>query len=41
MLTLFRNLFSPPRHMILLFIAAWIGLTFAEKRSRTLRHQQE
>jgi phosphatidylglycerol---prolipoprotein diacylglyceryl transferase len=33
MLTLFRNLFSPPRHMILLFIAAWVGLTFAEKRS--------
>jgi phosphatidylglycerol:prolipoprotein diacylglycerol transferase len=33
MLTLFRNLFSPPRHMILLFIAAWIGLTFAEKRT--------
>jgi phosphatidylglycerol:prolipoprotein diacylglycerol transferase len=36
MLTLFRNLFSPPRHMILLFIAAWIGLTIAEKR--TERH---
>jgi phosphatidylglycerol:prolipoprotein diacylglycerol transferase len=33
MLTLFRNLFSPPRHMILLVIAAWIGLTLAEKRS--------
>ncbi len=33
MLTLFRNLFSPPRHMILLFIAAWIGLTFAEKHT--------
>jgi phosphatidylglycerol:prolipoprotein diacylglycerol transferase len=33
MLTLFRNLFSPPRHMILLVAAAWIGLTFAEKRA--------
>jgi phosphatidylglycerol:prolipoprotein diacylglycerol transferase len=32
MLTLFRNLFSPPRHMILLVIAIWIGLSFAEKR---------
>jgi phosphatidylglycerol:prolipoprotein diacylglycerol transferase len=33
MLTLFRNLFSPPRHMLLLFIATWIGLTIAEKRA--------
>jgi phosphatidylglycerol:prolipoprotein diacylglycerol transferase len=33
MLTLFRNLFSPPRHMILLIIATWIGLTLAEKRA--------
>ena len=33
MLTLFRNLFSPPRHMILLFIATWIGLSLAEKRA--------
>ena len=33
MLTLFRNLFSPPRHMILLVIAAWIGLTLSEKRA--------
>jgi len=32
MLTLFRNLFSPPRHLILLFISVWIGLAFAEKR---------
>jgi phosphatidylglycerol---prolipoprotein diacylglyceryl transferase len=36
MLTLFRNFFSPPRHMILLLLATWIGLTFAEKR--TERH---
>lgn len=33
MLTLFRNLFSPPRHMILLVMAAWLGLTLAEKRA--------
>jgi phosphatidylglycerol---prolipoprotein diacylglyceryl transferase len=33
MLTYFRNLFSPPRHMILLLLAAWIGLTLAENRS--------
>jgi phosphatidylglycerol:prolipoprotein diacylglycerol transferase len=33
MLTLFRNLFSPPRHMILLVAAAWIGLILAEKRA--------
>jgi phosphatidylglycerol---prolipoprotein diacylglyceryl transferase len=36
MLTFFLNLFAPPRHMILLVIAAWIGLTLAEKR--TERH---
>jgi phosphatidylglycerol---prolipoprotein diacylglyceryl transferase len=36
MLTLFRNLFAPPRHMILLVIAAWLGMTLAEKR--TERH---
>jgi phosphatidylglycerol:prolipoprotein diacylglycerol transferase len=33
MLTSFRNLFSPPRHLILLVAAAWIGLSFAEKRA--------
>jgi phosphatidylglycerol:prolipoprotein diacylglycerol transferase len=33
MLTLFRNLFSPPRHMILLLLATWIGLNLAEKHS--------
>jgi phosphatidylglycerol:prolipoprotein diacylglycerol transferase len=36
MLELFQNLFAPPRHMILLVIAAWLGLTLAEKR--TERH---
>ncbi|MBI3161409.1 MAG: prolipoprotein diacylglyceryl transferase [Chloroflexi bacterium] len=39
MLTLFRELFAPPRHMILLIIAAWIGLLFAERR--TERHGVE
>jgi phosphatidylglycerol---prolipoprotein diacylglyceryl transferase len=33
MLTLFRNLFSPPRHMILLLLATWVGLTLAEKQA--------
>ncbi len=36
MLEFFQNLFAPPRHMILLIIAAWLGLTLAEKR--TERH---
>jgi phosphatidylglycerol:prolipoprotein diacylglycerol transferase len=35
MLALFRNLFSPPRHMILLLLAAWVGLTLAEKRAES------
>jgi phosphatidylglycerol---prolipoprotein diacylglyceryl transferase len=33
MLEIFQTLFSPPRHMILLVIAAWLGLTFSEKRA--------
>jgi phosphatidylglycerol---prolipoprotein diacylglyceryl transferase len=33
MLSLFSTLFSPPRHLILLVLAAWVGLTLAEKRS--------
>ncbi|MDO8752719.1 MAG: prolipoprotein diacylglyceryl transferase [Anaerolineales bacterium] len=33
MLAIFRDLFAPPRHMILLVIAAWIGLALAEKRA--------
>lgn len=35
-MSIFLNLFAPPRHMILLVIAAWIGLALAEKR--TERH---
>ena len=34
MITLFRDLFSPPRQMILLLLAIWIGLTLAEKHSQ-------
>ena len=33
MLTLFRTLFAPPRDMILIVAALWIGLALAEKRS--------
>lgn len=33
MLSIFRSLFAPPRHMILLVIAAWIGLTLSEKHA--------
>ncbi len=33
MIDLFRSLFAPPRHLILLIAAMWLGLTLAEKRS--------
>jgi phosphatidylglycerol---prolipoprotein diacylglyceryl transferase len=33
MITLFRNLLSPPRHIILLLLATWIGLNLAERRA--------
>ena len=33
MITLLRSLFAPPRHLILLVAALWIGMTLAEKRS--------
>jgi phosphatidylglycerol:prolipoprotein diacylglycerol transferase len=36
MINLFRTLFAPPRHLILLVAAMWLGLTLAEKR--TERH---
>jgi len=29
----FRSLFAPPRHLILLVAALWIGLAIAERRS--------
>jgi phosphatidylglycerol:prolipoprotein diacylglycerol transferase len=33
MIETFQNLFAPPRHMILLVIAAWLGLTLAERHT--------
>ncbi len=33
MIETFQNLFAPPRHMILLIVATWLGLTLAEKRT--------
>jgi phosphatidylglycerol:prolipoprotein diacylglycerol transferase len=32
-ITLFRSLFAPPRHLILPLVALWLGLALAEKRS--------
>ena len=34
MISSFRTLFAPPRHLILLILAAWIGLALAEKRTK-------
>ena len=33
MINLFRTLFAPPRHLILLVAAMWLGLALAEKRT--------
>lgn len=33
MITLFRSLFAPPRHLILLVLALWLGLALAETRT--------
>jgi phosphatidylglycerol:prolipoprotein diacylglycerol transferase len=33
MITLFRSIFAPPRHLILLLAALWLGLTLSEKRA--------
>lgn len=33
MLDLFRSLFAPPRHLILVLAALWLGLALAERRS--------
>jgi len=33
MLTLFRNLLAPPRDLILIVVAAWLGLSLAETRA--------
>ncbi len=37
MITVFRSFFAPPRHLILLLAALWLGLTLSEKRVQ--RHQ--
>jgi len=37
MIDLFRSLFAPPRHLILLLAAAWLGLGLSQKRAP--RHQ--
>ncbi|HSL43918.1 MAG TPA: prolipoprotein diacylglyceryl transferase family protein [Anaerolineales bacterium] len=33
MITFFRSIFAPPRHLILIVVALWIGLLLAERRS--------
>src|SRR5512146_2448247 len=33
MITFFRSLFAPPRHLILLLAALWLGLALSEKRA--------
>ncbi len=33
MLSAFRNFFFPPRHLILILLAGWLGLYFAERRT--------
>jgi phosphatidylglycerol---prolipoprotein diacylglyceryl transferase len=33
MISLFRSVFAPPRHLILLLAALWVGLALAEKRA--------
>lgn len=34
MITLFRSLFAPPRHLILMLAALWLGLSLAERRAQ-------
>lgn len=33
MLTVFRSLFAPPRHLILLLVALWLGISLSERRA--------
>ena len=33
MISFFRSIFAPPRHLVLLLAALWIGLALAEKRA--------
>jgi phosphatidylglycerol---prolipoprotein diacylglyceryl transferase len=37
MITLFRSIFAPPRHLILLIAALWLGLYLSEKRAQRYR----
>ncbi len=41
MFIFFSEIFSPPRHTLLLVIAMWIGLLFAEKRSERYKVSKE
>src|SRR5689334_18039089 len=41
MITLFRSLFAPPRHLILLLAALWLGLALSEKRAERYRVSKE
>lgn len=34
MITFFRSIFAPPRHLILPLVALWVGLWLAEKRTQ-------
>ena len=34
MIALFRSLFAPPRHLILMLAALWLGLSLAERRAQ-------
>jgi phosphatidylglycerol:prolipoprotein diacylglycerol transferase len=33
MISLFRSLFAPPRHLILVLVALWLGISLAENRA--------
>jgi prolipoprotein diacylglyceryltransferase len=35
MIELFRDIFAPPRHLILLVLSIWLGTSLAEKRSES------
>lgn len=41
MISLFRSLFAPPRHLILILAALWIGLSLAEMRAERHRVSKE
>ena len=41
MISMFRSIFAPPRHLILLVAALWIGLGLAERRSERYHISKE